>query len=135
MKKRASLLAVVFAVTGLIGMALPAAAADLHGPHQNTPCSGSTCEWHFVNNQLGDAGKGNLWVYFDPAGSAAPLWVPAGAPDKTNKHVQHWWVETGPGTLLDARTVSSGDETGPGQPGKLVLSDLKYCCGCGCTPR
>lgn len=136
MKKRATLLAAVFALASLIGMALPAAAADLHDPHQNTYCPGTTCQWHFVNNQLRGAGEGDLFVYFDPAGSAEPVWVGPIDPDKVLRNVQHWWVTTGKGTLLDAKTVANGTgQFGADQPGKLVLSDLKYCCGCGCTPR
>jgi hypothetical protein len=135
MRKRITALSMAFALASLIGMAVPAASADLHEPHTNTPCVGTTCQWHFVNNQLNGAGEGDLWVYFDPAGPDGPDWVGPIDPDKVLKKVQHWWVTTGKGTLLDARTVANGSGlNGSQQPGKLVLSDLKYCCGCGCTP-
>jgi hypothetical protein len=118
MKKRTSLLTVVFAVAGMIGMALPAAAANLHFDHVGTYCPGVTCVWHFVNNQTGGDDDERIWVN----GSL----VTSGLETKVLKNVVHYWVTTsGPLTLESAYTENAG---------KLVLSDLKYCCGCGCTP-
>lgn len=118
MKKRATLLTVVFAVAGVIGMALPAAAATLHPPHEGTICYGTVCDWHFVNNQTGGDSDLTLNATVTNATTVTVL------DTKVNRNVVHWWVRTTgtrPQTLETASTNNAG---------RLVLSD--YACICGC---
>ena len=115
MKKRLSLLTVAFAVAGMVGMALPAAAADLHPPQADK----SYCaygEYHFVNNQTGgEQEKGTITVEFSGGTVEATAY-------KVNRNVQHFLVE-GTGKLVDAATDLDG---------RLVLSDWECKCPCGC---
>ena len=115
MKKRMSLLTVVFAVAGMIGMALPAAAADLHTPQADT----SYCTYgvyHFVNNQTGgEQTAGEIEVEFSGGTETATA-------SKVNRNVQHFYV-MGAGKLIDASTDLDG---------RLVLSDWECKCQCGC---
>jgi len=128
MKKRLSLLTVAFVVAGVIGMALPAAAAELHEPQTNTPAIGGVDTWHFVNNQTRGADEG--WIYVNFNG----IWYGPFPNADSPARVLHFYVD-GPGPLVDAVTVAVGeDRFGDQIPGRLVLSDhFAKCCGCGCS--
>ena len=128
MKKRMSLLTVVFAVAGLIGMALPAAAADLHTPQQGTPCYGAVCVWHLVNVQAGEKPH-DLSLDAVSLGNAT---VVSAVNTKDNKHNVHWEVTTrriaaGAPQMLNFLSTTNG--------GKIVISDVYCTCGCGCGCR
>jgi hypothetical protein len=127
MKKRMSLLTVAFAVAGMIAIALPAAAAELHEPHTNTPAYGAVDTWHFVNNQTQGATEG--WIYVNFNGD----WFGPYENEDSPAAVLHFYVD-GPGPLVDAVTVEVGEDLfGDQIPGRLVLSDhYAKCCGCGC---
>jgi hypothetical protein len=125
MKKRVSLLTVVFTVAGMIGMALPAAAADLHTPQQGTPCYGAVCVWHLVNVQAGDKPH-DLILDEVKLGNANVVSVVV---TKDNKHNVQWEVTTqrissGAPQLLKFLSTDNG--------GKIVISDYYCKCGCGC---
>ena len=125
MKKRASLLAVVFAVTGLIGMALPAAAADLHTPQQGTPCYGAVCVWHLVNVQAGLKPHDTTLDEIDLTNVKSASIVVT----KDNRRNVHWEVTTrrddaGAPQVLNFLSTTNG--------GKIVISDVYCKCGCGC---
>jgi hypothetical protein len=120
MRKRITALSMAFALASLIGMAVPAAAADLHEDHQNTYCYGTVCVWHFVNNQTG--GDSDTFI-----GASLSTGVSVtGLTTKVLRNVVHYWVTTtgpSPQILYDANTNNAG---------KLVLSDYYCKCGCGC---
>ena len=123
MKKRMSLLTVAFAVAGMVGMALPAAAADLHTPQQGTECYGATCVWHLVNVQAGGKPHDTGLDDVDLANG-----IPTKVVVKDLKHVVHFWVTT--------QRIGSGPQTlnllSTDNPGKIVISDYYCICGCGC---
>jgi hypothetical protein len=127
MKKRMSLVTVVFAVAAMVGMAMPAAAANLHHAHDDGVYSckyGGT--WHFVNNQTGGVTDGKLYVDWGKGFVLAD-----DDKDNPNSRVLHWWVTSyGDSTLVDAYTV---DFQGNPIPGKLVLSDHECNCACACN--
>jgi hypothetical protein len=120
MKKRATLLTAIFTIAAVIGMALPAAAADLHPPHKGTVCYGEVCVWHFVNNQTGGDDSELITASVNNLKYISKLET------KVLRNVVHYWVTTVgtyPQTLIDASTTNAG---------RLVLSDFYVKCGCGC---
>ena len=125
MRKRITALSMAFALASLIGMAVPAAAADLHTPQQGTECYGATCFWHLVNVQAGSKPH-DLTLDDVTLGNAR---VVSAVMTRDNRHVVHWEVTTrrissaSPQVLEFLSTENSG---------KIVISDFYCICGCGC---
>jgi hypothetical protein len=119
MKKRSILfIALMLSLVMALGFSSLGMAAQLSnniGLTLNCP-EGYVGHWHFVNNQTGGAGAGQLIATFGDAGTVGPV-----APTKVLGSTQHFVVEGPLGPLQGAYTL-----TGDGQsqlPGKLVLSD------------
>jgi hypothetical protein len=125
MRKRITALSMAFALASLIGMAVPAAAADLHTPQQGTECYGATCVWHLVNVQAGPKPHDLVLDEIDLTNvSGATIVV-----TKDNRNVVHWEVTTtrksaGAPQVLNFLSTTNG--------GKIVISDYYCKCGCGC---
>ncbi len=130
--KRPSIRLVV-AIAALMAMAVPALAAELHGPHHNAyKCSTDDyAVWHFVNNQTGG---GDGWLVVDFAGQQAVTVAPGSDGYKANRNVVQWWVRGPAGINLDLVTAWSyssaeaaaadlREDSQGSLPGKLVLSD------------
>lgn len=117
MKKRLSTL--VLALGLAMALSIPAIAADLHGAHVGTECENGFASLHFVNNQTeGTTWAGTITVDFD----SGPQVVQSA--DKINRNVQHFWVFSPEGTVLQGASTDL--------PGMLVLSD--YTCNDGYEP-
>ena len=125
MKKRITALTMAFALASLVGMAAPAAAANLHVPQQGTECNGAVCVWHLVNVQAGskphDLTLDNISLTHVSGASIAVT--------KDNRNVVHWEVTTtrassGAPQVLNFLSTTNG--------GKIVISDVYCKCGCPC---
>ena len=103
------------------GVAYAATISNLSGQ----PCGAFTGTWHFVNNQTGGAGPGQLTATWS-SGDTCTV-----SPSVVNNNTQHFYC-TAAGTLLSAET---------NLPGRLVLSDFSCntkepppCEGKNCPP-
>ncbi|OGB95053.1 MAG: hypothetical protein A2Z31_04140 [candidate division NC10 bacterium RBG_16_65_8] len=102
----------VLVITLALGIALAAGTAsavpisNLNGQS----CGSDTGTWHFVNNQTGGVGQGQLTATWSSGDSCTT------SASAVNQNTQHF-ICTASGTLLSAST---------NLPGKLVLSD--YTC-------
>ena len=124
MRKRLTALAIVFALASLVGLAAPAAAADLHDPHQGTECYGTVCVWHLVNNQAGTE-EHDLGLYEVDLSNGTVTNVKT----KDLRKVVHFWVTTRRDAAGSPQTLNF---VSTDNPGRLVISDYYCKCGCGC---
>lgn len=113
MRKR--LLAVVLAL-GLMAMAIPAGAAELHVPHRGTMCENGFKTLHFVHNQHDGEGSLSSVITVD-FGAVLDFDFPA---TKANRGTVHYTIDVE--GLGFTTLVNASDDI---VPGNLVLSDYE----------